>query len=114
MTNTATCPKCHGERREPPRGGGEWCPETDGYQCLQAQLKRLKEHLGVLLDILEGDECQCVDPPSGRDPSDIDADDPAAHQQYCPQYLVGYVRNLIDGKLGPDPHRPEFGPSEGG
>jgi uncharacterized Zn finger protein (UPF0148 family) len=32
------CPKCGREKRDPPRGGGVWCPETDGLSCVKWQL----------------------------------------------------------------------------
>ena len=106
MSDAKICPKCGREKRDPPTGGDTWCPLTDGCSCLQAQVTRLREHLRVTLDILDGDECQCIDPPWDREKGDergTGGNDPAAHSQYCPVYLAGYLRNLIAGKLDPDP-----------
>ena len=79
------------------------------------ELERLRKHLAIIAGIMEGDECQCMDPPQDRDGDDErgnDPDDPAAHAQYCPHYLAAYLQNLLDGKADPNPDSSK--PQKGG
>lgn len=68
--------------------------------------KHEREHLNVILHIMDGDECTCIDPPHERAKGDergTDSADPAAHSQCCHHYLGAYLRNILKGSHQPDP-----------
>ena len=68
--------------------------------------KQLRHALDLLHDCLwNADECQCVDPPEDRDDDDErgnDPDDPSAHSQYCPQYMLAVIKAALAGEPLPD------------
>jgi len=60
--------------------------------------KAERTHLLSIANILENDDCSCVDPPW------LDGDDhPSEHAQYCPHYLAAYLDAILAGKKKPDP-----------
>ena len=72
----------------------------------QSEVERLTSALGLLEDCLwNADECQCVDPPEDRDDDDErgnDPEDPSAHSQYCPQYLLAVIKAALAGEPLPE------------
>jgi len=51
--------------------------------------------------LYNADECQCIDPPEDRDADDErgnNPEDPSAHSQYCPVYMLAVIKAGLEGK----------------
>ena len=74
--------------------------ERQNVRKLRTRLARVEKGLRDIQDIHDQESCQCTDPPEDRKE---DAEDPAAHSQYCPVYLSRYIGNLLAGIHPADP-----------